>query len=279
MIVENALTHAGKFHADDVFSAALLKYVFPRIRIARTFRVPGNYNGIVFDIGFGKFDHHQEDAPVRPNGVPYAAFGLLWREYGLDALKKAGCQEEYLEREMLHFDEKFVQPLDLDDNTGCGTPLAGIINMFNPGWDTKEDPNTCFFEAVMIAGAIMEKKLQNMMCIQRARVMVENALENSEDHIVILPKYAPWKPILHGSSAEFVIYPSYRGGFGAQSIKVKENKELLYPFPREWAGKSKEDLPDISGLSSLTFCHNSRFLVSTDTIEDAISACKIAKEW
>lgn len=73
-----AFTHGGKFHADDVFSAALLKILNPEIQIERGFQVPENYDGVVFDIGGGEFDHHQADARVRENGVKYAAFGLLW---------------------------------------------------------------------------------------------------------------------------------------------------------------------------------------------------------
>ena len=276
-MIDNAITHAGKFHADDVFGAALLKIVFPKIRIARTFRVPGNFDGIVFDIGFGEFDHHQADAKVRPNGVPYAAFGLLWKEYGQDALRKFGCKESYLEQEATHFDEKFIQPLDLDDNTGCGNPLAGIINTFNPPWDSKADANTCFFEAVMVAGTIMEKKLENMMSIQRARAMVEKALGEAENHIVILPKHAPWKPSLSGTDAEFVVYPSQRGGFGAQSVQMTTAKVLRYPFPAAWAGQEKHKLPKLSGIPTLNFCHNSRFLVTADTLEDAIAACRMAR--
>ena len=72
-----AMTHGGKFHADDVFSAALLRLLRPDIRIHRGFQVPEAFEGLVFDIGLGPFDHHQQDAPVRENGVPYAAFGLL----------------------------------------------------------------------------------------------------------------------------------------------------------------------------------------------------------
>ena len=79
-IPNKAFTHAGKFHADDVFSAALLRYFNPEIRIERGFQVPPGYDGLVFDIGDGEFDHHARNSPVRENGVPYAAFGLLWRE-------------------------------------------------------------------------------------------------------------------------------------------------------------------------------------------------------
>ena len=35
-----AFTHSGKFHADDVFSAALLLYLNPEITITRGNRVP-----------------------------------------------------------------------------------------------------------------------------------------------------------------------------------------------------------------------------------------------
>ena len=277
--IENALTHAGKFHADDVFSAALLKTVFPKIRISRSFRAPQSYDGIVFDIGFGEFDHHQENAPVRENGVPYAAFGLLWRKFGSDILKKYGCKEEFLEKEAAHFDEVFVQPLDLDDNTGCGNTMAGIINNFNPVWDGKQNANECFFEAVIFAGAVLEKKLENMMGIQRARTMVEKALSEAEDHIVILPKYAPWKNALTNTTAEFVVYPSQRGGYSGQALQEDGvPRNLKIPFPKEWAGKSKNDLPDISGIPSLFFCHNSRFLISASSAEDAVNACRIAKK-
>ena len=50
--------------------------------IARGNRVPEDFDGIVFDIGRGRYDHHQKDSRVRENGVPYAAFGLLWEELG-----------------------------------------------------------------------------------------------------------------------------------------------------------------------------------------------------
>ena len=81
-IPAQAFTHGGKFHADDVFSAALLQIVRPDVRIQRGFEVPEDFEGLVFDIGDGMFDHHAEPRETRPNGVPYAAFGKLWRGLG-----------------------------------------------------------------------------------------------------------------------------------------------------------------------------------------------------
>ena len=77
MIPNSAVTHGGRFHADDVFSSALLRLLNPKIKIRRVMRLPENFDGLAFDIGGGDFDHHQNGAPVRENGVPYAAFGIL----------------------------------------------------------------------------------------------------------------------------------------------------------------------------------------------------------
>ena len=98
-----AFTHSGKFHADDVFSYALLLYLNPAITITRGNKVPKDFDGIVFDIGRGKYDHHQKDSRIRENGIPYAAFGLLWEELGKEILG-----EELAAK----FDESFIQPLD-----------------------------------------------------------------------------------------------------------------------------------------------------------------------
>ena len=55
-IPANGFTHAGKFHADDVFATALLQILRPDIKITRGFVVPDDFDGIVYDIGFGMFE-------------------------------------------------------------------------------------------------------------------------------------------------------------------------------------------------------------------------------
>lgn len=80
-IPANGFTHAGKFHADDVFATALLQIIRPDIRITRGFVVPDDFDGIVYDIGFGMFDHHQEPREYRANGIPMrpsACCGGYW---------------------------------------------------------------------------------------------------------------------------------------------------------------------------------------------------------
>lgn len=79
------ITHAGVFHADDVFATVILSKVRENVVVARVQRVPDNLSAdvVVYDIGGGKFDHHQRGGNgARPNGVPYASCGLLWKEFG-----------------------------------------------------------------------------------------------------------------------------------------------------------------------------------------------------
>lgn len=206
-VPDKGFTHAGRFHADDVFAAALLRLCNPNIRIQRGFSVPEGYDGIVFDIGDGPFDHHGKDTPVRECGVKYAAFGLLWRKLGPALVG---------EKEAKRFDDGFVKPLDEDDNTGCGNQLANLIAAYNPRWDEEKDEDACFEEAVAVAQDLLSHKLESIRAITRAEAEVRGALAKAKGGIVELKRFAPWKQYLIPSRAKFVVYPSQRGGYCAQ---------------------------------------------------------------
>lgn len=269
--IRNAFTHGGKFHADDVFSTALLRILFPGIKVRRGFRVPEAFDGIVYDIGGGAYDHHQSGAPIRPNGIPYAAFGLLWRQYGPSLVGEEAAE---------HFDETFIQSLDLDDNTGCGSPIAAAISVFNPLWDSNSFPDTCFFQAVDLAQNILTHHLEAIRGRQRAEQYVQECYQMSRDkRMVYLPRFAPWRNTLIATEAMFVLYPSQRGGYSAQVVpKALDTNEAKCPFPADWAGKTEQELPILSGIASLSFCHNGRFLISAAKLDDAYLACRKAME-
>ena len=222
-IPANGFTHAGKFHADDVFATALLQILRPDIRITRGFVVPEDFDGIVYDIGFGMFDHHQEPRETRANGTPYAAFGLLWRVLGPGLVG---------ERQARLIDENFIQPLDLNDNTGEQNSLCDAIGFFNPVWDSKEDQDACFFKAVAVAKQILENQIESANAVNRADEKVQQAYKNSRDGIVVLPCYLPWKNGLYKTDALFVIYPSQRGGWSAQCVTDHKTKKPKLPSPR-----------------------------------------------
>lgn len=274
-----AFTHSGKFHADDVFSAALLLYLNPEINITRGNKVPEEYEGLVFDIGRGRYDHHQKDSRVRENGVPYASLGLLWEKLG----------PEILGQELaVKFDEAFVQPLDNNDNTGEKNELATLIGNFNPAWDAGNTGDEAFFQAVSVAGMILENKFERYRGNQRADRRIEEILEaheraietgdkpKNERQILILPEFVPCQKRLSETAIAFVIFPSNRGGYCVQPQKKEYSLNYKCNFPAEWLGLENEELAAATGLKSASFCHKGGFLMSVGTLEDAVNACLIS---
>ena len=221
-IPAKGFTHGGKFHADDVFSTALLQILRPDIQVTRGFVVPDDFDGIVYDVGGGMFDHHSEPRECRPNGVPYAAFGLLWRLLGAQLVG---------EHQARLLDENFIQPLDLNDNTGEQNSLADAIGSFNPLWDSKDDPDVCFWRAVPVAKQILENEIAAANAVNRADDTVRRAYASMKDGIVVLPAYMPWKNGLYKTDAIFVVYPSQRGGYSAQCVNDHRTKRSKQPFP------------------------------------------------
>ncbi len=266
-----AFTHGGKFHADDVFSSALLLYINPEIVISRGNKVPEDFDGIVFDIGRGRYDHHQKDSRVRENGVPYAAFGLLWEVLGKEILG-----EELAEK----MDESFIQPLDINDNTGEKNELATLIGNFNPPWDAKGGSDEAFFQAVSVAGMILENKFERYRGNARADQRVEQVLEehNPKDRILVLLEFIPCQKALAETEIAFVIFPSNRGGYCIQPQKREYSMNYKCSFPSQWLGLEGEELVKETGLSSAVFCHKGGFLMTVGELEDAKAACKKALE-
>lgn len=233
-----AFTHGGKFHADDVFSSALLLYINPEISITRGNSVPDDFTGIVFDIGRGEFDHHQKDSRIRENGVPYAAFGLLWESVGADILG---------EELAVKFDESFVQPLDNNDNTGEKNELATLIGNFNPSWDYEGGSDEAFFQAISVAGMIL-----------------------------VLPEFIPCQKALSETDIAFVIFPSNRGGFCIQPQKREYSMNYKCSFPEEWLGLEGEELVNATGIPGAIFCHKGGFIMTVKEQDEAVKACEKA---
>lgn len=267
-IPDKGFTHGAKFHSDDVFSTALLRILNPDIQVERGFEVPEDFGGIVYDIGRGKFDHHQEDKEIRDNGIPYAAFGLLWREFGSLVLT---------EEEVMDFDARFIQPLDESDNTGCDNTLAEVISKFNPTWDGNSDYDGRFWRAVAFAQEILMNEFESIQGLRRANDIVQDTMDSGDGRILVLPCYVPWKKMVIGSSYQFVVYPSNRGGYSVQGVpKSKEDRSLVCDFPKEWWGKTPEQLQQISGMEDFRFCHATGFLASADSQETALQIAHIA---
>lgn len=264
MTIENlkkckyGLTHNGTFHADDVFATAFIKMINPSIKIIRASSIPNDFKGIVYDIGGGLFDHHASDNKKRPNGISYAAFGKLWAHFA------PFIYDDYIVKKI---DKKFIAPLDLSDNTGSPDTLCSAIAAMNPTHEVNGDKE--FAEAVKFATIILKNLIQHEMNYYEEEKEVKEIYEKSiNKEIIVLDKHLHFTDYLPKTEAIYVIFPSNRGGYSAQGVPINNDTiELKRPFPASWT----QELPDY-----LTFCHNSRFLISARTLDDIIYACNIA---
>jgi len=265
------ITHGGVFHADDVFSTALLNILnYGNFFVKRVFKAPETKQDdeIVYDIGLGEFDHHQKYVPVRSNGIKYAAFGLLWKQFGNRIVS---------EKNVKIFDDNFVSKIDLQDNGGEQNPMSAAISSFVPNWDEEEPMDKAFEQAVEFAKGVLVREFSRINASEKAEKEVAKALENSISRlseVVILPKFMPWQSVLIPSDAKFVIFQSARGGYNATAIpKEIGSRENKISFPEEWRAASKEFLESI--VSGMNFCHTGGFIISTETLQGAEYACAL----
>ncbi|MBP3502443.1 MAG: MYG1 family protein [Clostridia bacterium] len=290
----NFVTHAGKFHADEVFGTILLEKIFKNVKLIRLPEVDNIdlQDKIVYDIGGGEFDHHQLGGNgQRESGIKYAAFGLLWKKYGKEYFNNINVTN--IEDCFRLFDKNFVQFIDAGDNGQIKyenidiklVTLSDIIEGFNPNWNEEIDTDEKFIEALSLAKVIFDNKIESTISKCSAKKFVEDAIEKSENGIMILEKYMPYQEFILESKNKkandilYVIFKSNRKGYTVRAVaKELGSFECRKKFPKEWAGLRNEDLQKVTGVKTATFCHNACFICVADKFEDAIKLANFAVE-
>jgi uncharacterized UPF0160 family protein len=281
-------THNGNFHADDVFSIAALKNIFPSIELIRTRNLELIAKAdIVIDVGgeydadAGRFDHHQRGgAGGRENGIPYSSFGLIWQKYGLEICQ--GNQEV-----ANSVDAGLVSTIDAIDcghaeGVSQGISLSQTISMFNPTWQEESHFDTCFDEAVEFASRVLTRFIASANGGISAKDIVAKAIENAKDpRVIVLQQYTPWKRTVHALSevALYMVYPSNSGQWRIQTVPVEPGSfEDRKPLPNAWAGLSDQALKDATGIDDAMFCHNGLFIAGAESFESTMKMASMALE-
>lgn len=285
----DGITHNGTMHADEVFATAFLSLYFGNFKVARVSEVPKDISTktIIYDIGKGKFDHHQTDARIRDNGIKYSSFGLLFEEYGLSYLKKLKLKNTKAIYNYLVKD--FIEAIDAIDN-GIFPEIKSIykiktvsdvIKIFNPSYGSNDKEDEQFIKAVSLAESILTEELKNVIGKVEAGVKVKKILNKTKGPILILDEYLPYEETvltsLSGKKILFAIYPSNRGGYGIKTIPISTtDKTSRVYFPKEWGGLTNEDLEKVTGIKGSLFCHTNRFLMTASDLDTAIKLAEIA---
>ncbi len=297
--MKTLLTHSGVFHADDVFAAAtfLLAHENEEWQIVRSrdeAKIAGADAvldvGGVYDPAKLRFDHHQKGgAGVRENGIPYAAFGLVWKEFGAVI-----CGGDFFTARQI--DDSLVSALDANDNgVKLCTELYPVspydishyVKVWNHTWKEEEKAGEnieqnnleAFQQLVLWAKGLIMREITRHKDKNSAFELVKEAYEKSEDkRMIVLEKFYPWQDaIIEYEEPLYVVYPTSTGTWAAKCVpKEKNSFESRKPFPEYWAGKKDEELQKVSGVPDATFCHNARFMVVAKSSVGAVALVKKA---
>ena len=283
-------THNGNFHADDVFSIAALKSIFPSFKLIRTrdLEIIAKAD-IVIDVGgeydpdTDRFDHHQRGgAGERENGIPYSSFGLIWQKYGLEICQGNQDVVNAVDRGLV----STIDAIDCGYAEGIaegitkGISLSQTIGMFNPTWQEESHFDACFDEAVDFASRVLTRFIASANGGISAKAIVSEAIDKAEDpRVIVLEKYTPWKRTVNALSEEalYVIYPAQSGEWRIQTVPVElgsfENRKSL---PKQWAGLSDNALKEVTGIDDAMFCHNGLFIAGAESFESTMKMASIA---
>ena len=280
-------THPGNFHADDVFAIAVLELVHGELEIVRT-RDPEAQAAadLRVDVGghsdpaTGDFDHHQKGgAGERENGIRYASFGLVWREYGERLAGSAEAAAAIDERLVSGVDANDVGQTLVEPLFGDVRPMSvsGVIAALNPSWDEALEPaeeDEGFARAVALARGMLERELAGAAAFDRARDLVAAAIGRAEDPRVIeLDSNMPWREsvVTNAPDALYVVYPK-SDGWGSQAVPTELGSfENRLSFPADWRGRSGPELAAATGVDDASFCHAAGFYASARSREGIVA--------
>lgn len=282
--MKKVITHSGSFHTDDVFAVATLQLHFglDNIEVIRTRDEEVIKTGnIVVDVGGiydperGRFDHHQNGAPIRDDGVPYSALGMIWKEYGKDVCGDAEVANE--------IERRLVLPIDAVDNgvnifesklTDVNpVVIQDVIALQRPVSDD-EDVDECFFEACNIARQILKRMVAHIKVDLLEKKIARDVYENTEDKRILVSDTAVSSHLFtEYSDCLFLISPRDDGNWKATALRISNDSfATRKPFPDSWRGLRDQELADVSGIPDAIFCHKTGYLFVARSKEGVLVA-------
>lgn len=299
--MKKVVTHNGRFHADDLFAIATLSLVFDGdIEIIRT-RDEAEINsgdivvdvGDQYDVSKGRFDHHQKLDPefgVRSNGIPYAAFGLVWKHFG-----KELCSSDEVWQMV---EEKIVQPLDAGDNgvstfqlTDYGVSpylMHDFLYSLQPLWNEEGGYDEAFMDALEIAKKVISREIERAKAFVIAKKDILNIYESSDDkNIILIDEKYPYEDedvlsvLAQFEEPKFIVLKTKNNDTWKVKALRKGNDrgntfQSRIDLPKEWGGLREWELQKISGISDAEFCHRKLFMCVAKTKESALKMAQIA---
>ena len=280
-------THNGGFHTDDVFAVATLQLVHgtENVEIIRTRDEAVLTNadvvvdvGGVYDVETKRFDHHQIGGPVRDNGIPYAAFGLVWREYGEAVTGSKEVADEIERALVLAVDagDSGVSLYELKNSDIPPFELYQVTRSFLPEWGSVKNKDEAFFEAVTFARALLSRIIVKKQAEQKMKELIAETYKNTADkRVLVFDRAVSTGPCVEYPEVLLVVSPdeSENGQWIVSTVRKDYNTFAgRVRFPEAWGGLRDEELSAASGIADAVFCHKGGFIFVAGSKEGALEA-------
>ena len=135
----------------------------------------------------------------------------------------------------------------------------------------------------MLSKKIFNNKIESTIAKCDAKKFVEQAIEKSENGIMILDKFMPYQEfVLESTNPKaqnilYAVFKSNRKGYTIRAIPKElgsfENRKSM---PEAWRGLKDEALQKVTGVATARFCHNGGFICAAENFEDIVLLARIA---
>ena len=273
----NCITHSGKFHVDDVISTVFLSKILKKVILLRISTIENKNleNKIVYDIGFGEFDHHQKNRNgKRENGIYFSSIGLLWQKFGKKYLEKLRVKN--INKTFEYMDKELIQYIDATDNMQIeyleNKISPDFIKLCNPEWNENISEDEAFLHALKLADEFWEVYLKHAIAEVEAIDIILNRINNCKDCYLIFDKEMPYRKAIklsNNDKLKYIIFKSRREGYDIRTIcdSRKFKKELVQAKDINAARK-------LTNINDLIYVDIHRKLCCTKTLESAIQLVK-----
>lgn len=266
---KNLVTHNGKFHADDVFASVIMTRLFPTLTIVRTRdeTMTGDQSNFVYDVGGGEFDHHGiDDTRQHANGVPMAAFGLIWQQFGKQYIADLNPDLAPTITQAVYekIDSHFIVGIDALDNgvSAYQSEVFTVPDIINDFYEEDDEANS-FDRALAFAKMILENRVKKTVAKEIAQQDVIAQATFASDQILFVPISGPWKDYAEQfDQLVFAVLPRKDGNWMIQGVPVAHGSfEVKHAIPQ-----IKEE--------GIVFIHRTGFMAVVDTAEHALQLAK-----
>jgi len=292
-------THHGQFHCDEVVAIAMLKALdeykdMPVVRTRDNDVI--DRAAIVVDVGSTyvpdkfRLDHHQKTFQDTYPGrdIRLSSAGLTYLHFGKKVVEAISEQQGLSSDVVDKIYDNFIMEVDAIDNGveaaetvkyRISTGLASRVKRLNPSWLEENTPkveNERFTSALKLCAEEIYAQIDGVVNIWLpARKIVENALGDGSNKVMILDQFCPWQSHLLELEKEpntlYVVFQDSRGTYRVQAVPKEQGSfENRKPLPAPWRGLRDTDLDGASGIDGCTFVHAAGFIGGHKTKEGAI---------